>query len=141
MSGTELMMAAAVASAVGQMQQGQDAKSRAAFDAQVSERNAAMVRDQAAQRARDVRRAASARAASARVQLAGSGARLEGTPLDVLGQMASDAELSALEEVHDGDITAASHLTRASASRRRGSAARSQALFSAGSSLLRGIPR
>lgn len=141
MSGAELLMAATAISAMGRMQQGQDAKSRAEFDARLSERNAAIARDRAARRARDVRRAASARAASARVALAGTGARLEGTPLDVLGQMASDAELSALEGVHDGDVAAARHLTRASANRRRGSAARSQALFSAGSSLLRGFAR
>lgn len=139
MSGAELLMAAAVVSAVGTMQQGQAAQSQAEFEARVSERDAGILRDQAAQRAQKARRSGSARAASERVQLAGAGARLEGTPLDILGQLASDAELSALEEIHAGDVAATRHQTRATSTRARGAAARRQSMFKAGSSLLRGF--
>lgn len=139
MSGAELLMAAAVVSAVGSMQQGQAAKSQAEFDARVGERDAAVARAQATQDSHNARRVGSARGAAARVQLAGSGARLEGTPLDVLGQLASEAELSALDEIHGGEMAATRHLTRATATRMRGKAARRQSMFNAGSSLLRGF--
>jgi len=139
MSGAELLMAATLVSTIGKVQEGKAAKTQAGFDARASERDAATARDRAARHARDARRTGSARAASARVALGGSGAQLAGTPLDVLGQLAADAELSALTETHDGAVTAAGHLTRAAASRRRGAAARSQALLGAGSSLLRGF--
>ena len=139
MSGAELLMAAAVVSAVGSMQQGQAAKSQAEFDAQVREGDAAIAGAQAAQNARKTRRDGSARQATARVQLAGSGARLEGTPLDLLGQLAADTELSALEDVQAGDVAATRNLTRAKATRARGVAAQRQSMFNAGSSLLRGF--
>lgn len=139
MSGTELMMAATLVSAIGKIQEGQAAKSQSEFEARTRERDAAIARDRAARHAREARRTGSARAASARVALGGSGAQLAGTPLDVLGQLAADAELSALTDAHEGEVSAAGHLTRASSSRRRGAAARSRALLGAGSSLLRGF--
>lgn len=139
MSGAELLIAAAVVSAVGTMQRGQAAQSEAEAQARNSEREAAIVRDQAGQRSDRARRDGASREASARVRLAGSGARLEGSPLDVLGQMGSENELTALDETRVGELNAGRQLTRAASTRRRGSAARRQAMFNAGSSLLRGF--
>ncbi len=139
MSGTEaLIIGSTLMSAAGSIRQGRDAQRQTEYSARARERDAAVAREQAEARARKTRRAGSARAAAARARPAGGGARLEGSPLDLLAQLSSDAELAALEDIHDGDIAAASQLTTARSNRMRGAAARRQSLFSAGSSLLRG---
>lgn len=139
MSGAELMMAAAVVSAMGALQQGQAARSEAESEARNSERDAAIARDHAVARAAQARREGESRQARARVRLAGSGARLEGSPLDVLGHIGTESELDALDERRLGVLQADRHLTRAVSQRRRGSAAYRRAHANAGASLLRGF--
>lgn len=139
MSGAELMMAAAVVSAIGTLQQGQAARSDAEAEARNNEREARIARDNAAARAAQARREGSSRQARAKVRLAGSGVRLEGTPLDVLGQIGTESELDVLDETRSGVLQADRHLTRAASQRRRGSAAYQRARANAGASLLRGF--
>ena len=138
MSGPELIFASAVFSATRTLQQGRAAQEQAEIAARASERNAAVAHQRAEMRARQTRKAGAARAASVRSRLAGGGAGLQGTPLDLLAQVASDSELAALEDVYEGDVRAMPHLSRAHASRSRGASARRRARLSAGSSLLRG---
>lgn len=136
MSGPHFLIATQLLSAANAVQEGQAAQRQAAFAARVAERDAAIARDRAALQARKTRRAGRADAARARVSLAGGGARLDGTPLDLLAQIAGDSELAALEDIYGGDIAAGSHLADARASRLRGRSARRGGLFRAGSSLL-----
>lgn len=139
MSGTELMMAAAVVSAIGTLQEGQAARSEAEAEARNREREAQIAREQARARANEQRRDGAARLARARVRLAGRGARLEGTPLDVLGQIGSESALDALDAEHAGQLQSDRNLTQAAAGRRRGATAYRRARSRAGASLLRGF--
>lgn len=141
MSAPHLMFASALMSAAGAVQQGRAAGKQAEFSARVHERDAEIARQRAALEARKTRRAGSARAAAARVRLGGAGGRLDGTPLDLLSQIAADTELAALEDLYGGEVGAGSELSQARAQRMRGSAARRQGLFRAGSSLLQGASR
>ncbi|MBO6782242.1 MAG: hypothetical protein JJ899_03075 [Alphaproteobacteria bacterium] len=138
MSAPHLMFANALLSAAGAAQQGRDAQRRAEYSARVHERDATIAKQRAALQARNTRREGAARAARARVRLGAAGGRLDGTPFDVLSQIAGDSELAALEDIYDGALNATAQQTRAQAQRMRGSAARRQGLGRAGSSLLRG---
>lgn len=132
-------LAAAALGAIGTIQQGRAARARSEHAAQTMEHDGEAARRQAALEADERRREASARAAALRARLAGSGLRVEGTPLDLLGQVAAEGELAALQEEYGGTLEGARRQARADASRAQGAARQRASRFAAGASLLRGI--
>ncbi|MHB1219246.1 MAG: hypothetical protein ACYC1L_13715 [Alphaproteobacteria bacterium] len=140
MSGWELLAAAAL-TATNQISQGVSANKMAKHNASVSEGYATAARDQAAfdeSRAREqARRALGARQAA----YGGAGITLEGTPIDVMGDAASDAEMDALSLRRRGDLEAWGRLADAGSQRTRGRAALQSGLMDAGSTLLSGASK
>lgn len=140
MSGWELVAAAGL-TAANQISQGFASNAMARHAASVSEGYAAAARDQAAYdeaRAREgARRALGARKAA----YGGAGVTLEGTPIDVLGDTATDAEMDALSLRRRGELSAWGHLNDAAASRLRGAAGLRSGLLEGGSTLLTGASR
>lgn len=143
MSGIELaaMIAGTALTAANQISQGAAANKMARYNAAVSENQAAAARDQAAfdeSRARDqAQRALGAR----RAAYGGAGITLEGTPVDVLGDAAGNAEMDALSLRNRGDLDAWGRLADAGAQRTRGRAAMQSGFMDAGSTLLNGASR
>ncbi len=140
MSGWELLAAAGL-SAANQISQGVSANKMAKYNASVSEGYAAAARDQAAfdeARARQqTQRAFGAR----RAAYGGAGITLEGTPIDVLGDAVSDAEMDALSLRRRGDLESWGRLADAGAQRTRGRAAMQSSFMDAGSTLLSGASK
>lgn len=143
MSGVELaaMIAGTALTAANQISQGVSANKLAKHNASVSEGYATAARDQAAfdeSRAREqARRALGARQAA----YGGAGITLEGTPIDVLGDAASNAEMDALSIRRRGDLESWGRLNEAGAQRTRGRAALQSGFMDTGSTLLNGASK
>ena len=127
-----ITLAAAALSAVGTIQQGRAGRAQGEYAARTAELQGEAARREAARDAAERRREASARAAALRARFGGAGLRVEGTPVDVLGQIAAEGEHAALLAEHEGGLDAARSRNRADAARARGAALQR-------SSLLRGL--
>ncbi len=136
-----LTFASTVASAIGTIQQGNSRAAAARYNATVAERNAVIARQQAAAEARRIRDAGARALGQQRAAFSASGVTAEGTPLDVLGDTAASVELDALTARYAGEVEAGDYLAEADRLRYRAEAARREALFGAGTSLLIGAGR
>lgn len=143
MSGIEIaaLVAGTALTAANQISQGAGADKMAKHNESVFEGYAAAARDQAAfdeSRAREqAQRAFGAR----RAAYGGAGITLEGTPIDVLGDAAFDAEMDALSLRRRGDLESWGRLADAGAQRARGRAAQQSAFMDEGSTLLNGASK
>jgi len=132
------LAAGAAVSAMGSIQQGYATKQQADYNASVAEQNAAAIR-QAAALDEDTSRKKSGRIQGAvRARAAASGVDLGGSPLDVLADNASEAELEALTIRYRGDVEAGRQESEARLSRARGKNAVTQGWIGAGAALLQG---
>lgn len=138
MSGPELIFATTALSTLNALREGRAAQSRSEGAARAAERDAVIDRQRAGLAAGEARRRGSAKLASRRARLAGSGIDLSGSPADALGELAADQAFQALQAADPGNLRAFSRLSRAGLNRVQGRAARRSSLFAAGSSLLRG---
>lgn len=143
MSGVELaaMIAGTALTAANQISQGVGANKMAKYNASVSEGYAAAARDQAAFDEARAREQAQRALGARRAAYGGAGITLEGTPIDVLGDAASDAEMDALSLRHRGDLESWGRLADAGSQRTRGRAALQSGFMDAGATLLGGASK
>ena len=143
MSGIEVaaMIAGTALTAANQISQGVSANKMGKYNASVSEGYAAAARDQAAFDEARAREQAQRALGARRAGYANAGVTLEGTPIDVLGDAASDAEMDALSLRRRGDLEAWGRLADAGGQRTRGRAAMQSSFMDSGSTLLGGASR
>lgn len=134
-----VMMAVGTAvSVMGQMQQGRNAKKAADYNAAIADRNAGIARQQAEQDAQAQQRQARLQQGAAVAAYGKSGVAIEGSPLDVLEQSASLAELDRQTILYRGELRAMGYADDANLSQFQGKAAMQQARSSAASTILMG---
>jgi hypothetical protein len=118
------------------------ARNQAEYEADIHERNAAAARAQAQEEAARFRVAATRRK---RATLAAQGASgfvaSVGSPLEVLGDMATSEELDALTIEHGGDVRSANLRAQARVTRMGATSALIGGLGQAGGTLLGGVAR
>jgi len=118
MGGTEHLITAALAAL-----QTVQAVGGARRDASYSNQQAALVRAQAAADAIEKRRASARELGSVRARLGAAGVTVEGSPIEVLADVAAEGELEARKTVHRGEVAANAHEYQAlEATSRAGSA-------------------
>lgn len=103
---TALKVVGGVVSAISSMRQASAAKDAAEFNAAVNRNNAITARQQAEADAKEQERDKRLRAGANRASLGGSGVSVEGSPLDVLGDIAAEEELDRLKILHNGELRA-----------------------------------
>jgi hypothetical protein len=128
-------------SVVGALSQGQQAKSAADYNAAVANNNAIAARQQADANAAAQQRKARLQIGSMRAGYGASGVSLEGSPLDVLEQSASMAELDRQNILYGGALKAQGYEATAGLELMRGDAAVTGSYFNAGSALLMGAAK
>jgi len=133
-----LTAASAAMSAVGQIQQGNAAKSAAQFNAAVSRSNAIAARQKATADAARQERESRLRAGQVGAAVGASGGTAEGSALDLMESNAAQEELDRLTIIHGGDISAQGFESDATIQTMRGNAAQKEAQFGAASSLVIG---
>lgn len=101
-----LMFGGMALSALGGIQQAQTAKAAGRYNQQIAERNAAIARDQTAAEITRQQRAARRARGAARAAYGASGVTIEGSPLDVLEDSATEAELDTLTLKYRGELRA-----------------------------------
>ncbi len=142
-SGAEIALiaaaAAATVSAAGSLSAASAQSKAARFNAKVADQNAAAARKQAEADAARQQRLIDRQLAKRRTAFGASGTTLEGSPLDLLEDVAAEGQLDVLGIRQQGLAQAREFNISASQSRARGRAARSQGFFQAGSTLLSGV--
>lgn len=123
-------------SAAGAISQGQAARQQAEFDAQQLRVQADRDREIARQQAQDLRRDEDRRRAALRANLGGSGVTLEGTPLNVLSDLAAEAEFQALRIEAGGETQASRAESQARLRQFEGRSAQRAGFTRAGATLL-----
>ena len=124
--------------AVGAIHQAQAEASAANYNSAVANQNAEQAIAQAAEEERRTRVIARKQIGAARAAYGASGVSLEGSPLDVLGEMAATAEMDALTVRHAGRVRAAGYMNEARLDKFRAKTARTGAYFGASGALLGG---
>ena len=148
-----IMMAVGTAvSVIGAIQQGNAAKAAANFNAQVAlqnqqiaEQDAQIAREQAALQANQADREGRLRLGKIRAAHGASGGAMEGSVLDVLGDVSAQNELEKQDVIFQGELQARSALNRgagfaneAALETYRGKSAQTAGYLSAGRELLSG---
>ena len=134
-----LMIAGSVMSAVGAMQQGQAAKAAADYNATINTQNAAIARQNAADKARQADRETYLRLGSIRAnQGAAGGAADEGSVLDVIGDVAAQSELERQQITYQGELQARGFQNDATLETFSGETKQTSSYWKAGSELLSG---
>lgn len=128
-------------SVLGALNQGQQAKSAAEYNAAVANNNAIAAKQQAEAKAAAQQRKARLQIGSIRAGYGASGVGLEGTPMDVLEQSASMAELDRQNILYGGTLESQGYQATAGLELMRGDAAETGSYFSAGSALLSGAAK
>lgn len=128
-------------SVIGALNQGQQAKNAAEYNAAVARNNAIASRQQATVAAEAQARKSRAQLGSMRAAYGASGVSMEGSPLDVLESSAAMAELDRQNILYSGELKAGGYESTAGLELMRGDAAETGSYFSAGSALLSGASR
>lgn len=136
---TWLQAATAAFSAVSSIQQGQDAKRQANYQAQVAEQQAAQSRQIAAGQEDEHRRQQARLEAAGRARMGASGATMSGTPSLLAEELMEEGELQALKIRYGGDVQSARAQQEAAMMRYQGKQAERQGYTRAGASLLSGL--
>lgn len=141
--GPEVMMFAQIAgtamSVIGALNQGQQAKSAANYNAAVANNNAIASRQQAEANAAAQQRKARLQLGSMRAGYGASGITMEGSAMDVLEQSAATAELDRQNILYGGELKAGGYQSTAGLELMRGEHAETASYFNAGSALLSGM--
>jgi hypothetical protein len=128
-------------SVVGALSQGQQSNSAAEYNAQVANNNAIASRQQAEANAAAQQRKARLTQGAMRAGYGAAGVGLEGSPMDVLEQSASMAELDRQNILYGGTLKAQGYGATAGLELMRGDAAVTGSYFNAGSALLTGAAK
>ena len=143
--GPELVMFFKVAgtamAVIGALNQGQQAKSAANYNATVATNNAVASRQQAAANAEAQARKARLQMGAMRAGYGASGITMEGSAMDVLEQSAATAELDRQNILYGGELKAGGYQSTAGLELMRGEHAETSSYFNAGSSLLSGAAK
>jgi hypothetical protein len=138
---TYLAAASAAVGVVSAISQGQQAKGAAEYNAAVANNNAIAARQQADANAAAQQRKARLTLGSMRAGYGAAGVGLEGSPMDVLEQSASMAELDRQNILYGGALKAQGYESTAGLELMRGDAAVTGSYFNAGSALLTGAAK
>lgn len=131
-----VMVAGAAMSAIGQLQQAQTAKAVGRYNQQLGERSAGIARGQTAAEITRQQRHARRVQGAARAAAGASGVTMEGSPLDVLEDNATQAELDTLTLKYRGELRAQGYEQAGSMERFKGdSSARAGRMAAAGTLL------
>jgi hypothetical protein len=134
-----IQIAGAVISAIGAIQQGQAAKASSDFNATVSQQNAQIARQNAADQAAQADRESYLRLGAIRAAAGASGgASGEGSVLDVLADSASQSELEKQNIIYRGELQARGYTNTAMLDTYSGNQAKSGSYLKAGAELLSG---
>ena len=133
-----MMMAGAALSAYGAIQQGNQAKSAANYNAQLRTRDSAVALQQAGQEAQQVRWAGQRAQGSLLAGYGASGVTSEGSPMDVLAASASQAKLDEETVLYKGRMKSTGFLESATLDRFQGENAQQQGQLQAASYLIGG---
>lgn len=143
--GPELLMYAQIAgtamSVIGAINQGQQAKSAANYNAQLANNNAIAARQQAEVNAAAQQRASRLKIGSMVAGYGASGVTMEGSPMDVLEASAATAELDRQNILYGGELKSGGYQSTAGLELMRGENAETGSYFSAGSALLSGAAK
>jgi hypothetical protein len=134
-----VMIIGAVISAVGALSQAQAASSAAKFNAKVAEQNAISSRQQGAAAQEAQRRTSEKQLGSMSAAYSASGVSMEGSPLDVLSESAGVAERDAQTIRYNYELKALGYENTASLEKASAKNAKTQGMFSAASSLMKGM--
>lgn len=137
--GGYIAAAGAALSAVSAINQGQQAKDAAKYNAQLANNNAIAAQQQAAANAAAQSRKSRIQIGAMRAGYGAAGVGMEGSPMDVLEQSASMAELDRQNVLYGGAIRSQGYQSTAGLEMMRGDAAQTGSYFSAGSALLTGL--
>ncbi len=125
------------ATAYGQIEQGEQAKAAADYNARVQENAAAYDLDAANARAAKIRKAGAIQQAEASASLAGSGVKLgEGSAVDINRTIGQQSELDAVNTMLTGKRNSESSMDQAGLLRSQGSNAEWSGYIGAGSTIL-----
>ena len=138
---TAISLVGTAFSVLGALNQGQQAKSAAEYNAAVANNNAIAAKQQAEANAAAQQRKARLTQGSMRAGYGAAGVGLEGSPMDVLEQSASMAELDRQNILYGGALKAGGYQATAGLELMRGDAAVTGSYFSAGSALLSGAAK
>ena len=133
-----MMVAGAALSAYGAIQQGQQAKAVANYNAQLRTRDSSVALDQAAQEAQQVRWAGQRAQGTLLAGYGASGVTSEGSPMDVLGASAAQAKLDEQTVLYRGTLKATGYQSDAALNRVQGENAVQQSQLQAASYLVSG---
>lgn len=133
-----LIIAGALIGAAGKVKAGADAKEAADFDSSIKSAQGQEALQEGQENERRARLQSRYQIGGERAAIGASGVKAEGSPLEVLQNSVSNAELDALTIRHQSQLKAWSYEQGAAASQMEGRAAQSQAGFGAAGSLLSG---
>lgn len=134
-----IMIASAVVSAYGAIQQGKAAQAAGDYNATINAQNAEIARADARAQAEQVKRENYLRLGSIRAaQGKSGGAANEGSVLDVLGDTAAQGELERQNVIYEGEQRARGYLNTGALEQYKGDTARTGSYYKAGSELLSG---
>jgi hypothetical protein len=125
-------------SAYSEIQQGKEQQQWSEYNAAVAERDAASAKQSAEYEAGQKRKETQKLLGRQRALYGKAGVTLEGSPLLMMEETASEGEIDALMIEREGKLRAGSYQSEAALSRMKGSAAKRAGYYGAGSSLLTG---
>ena len=125
-------------SVVGALRQGSAESDTAKYNAQVAMRNAEISRQQAKAEAAQIERTNRLRIGTIIANVGGSGITMEGSALEVLGDVVSQGELDRQQALYRGEIRAIGYEDTSYLERQRSKDARTAGYFRAGSALFKG---
>lgn len=135
-------LAATVVSAYGQVQAGNAQKKAGEFNVAVEEQNAAQARSAASAQANQVDRDNRRKIAEAMAAYGASGVNPnQGSPLDVLSDLATEGELSKRIVIYQGEITARGNEQQGALDLMQGKAAQTAGYINAGATILGGAAK
>jgi hypothetical protein len=126
-------------SVIGALQQGQQAKQSAEYNAAIARNNAIASQQQSAANAAAQQRKARMQMGTMRAGYGASGIGLEGSPMDILEQSAAMAELDRQNILYGGTLRTQGFTNTANLEEAAGENAESASYLKAGSSLLLGM--
>lgn len=134
-----IMMAVGTAlAAYGAYQQGAAARKASNFNAAVARQNAIVATGQAKAKAAQIERENILRLGLIRANQGASGGTMEGSVLDVIGDVASQGELERQQALYQGELAARGYANTATLDVFEGKAAQRAGALAAGTELLRG---
>lgn len=133
-----IMAVMAVVGAVSAIRQGQAAKAAANFNAQISEQNAQISRQDAKDQEIQQQRETYLRLGRIRAAQGASGGEQAGSVLDVLGDVGAQSELERQHIIYQGELRARGYTNTANLDRFQGKTASDASYMKAGSELIGG---